>query len=147
MSNYVASPCTTQYTPTRPPILAPHDVVPIVRELVPESEKREHLIALYLDTRSVLMDVRVISIGTLGACMVEPASVYRPAIEMGASAVIVAHNHPSGDPSPSTQDVTVTQRLGAAGVILGIEFIDHIVVGANLTFASIRHLVETQPKG
>ncbi|MCX8009043.1 MAG: DNA repair protein RadC [Patescibacteria group bacterium] len=95
------------------------------------SHKKEHFIALYLDTRNKEIGREVISIGTLNASIVHPREVFEPAIRLLAHAVIVAHNHPSGDPQPSHQDILITQRLKEAGKILDISLIDHLVVTHN----------------
>ena len=93
-------------------------------------EKREHFMILYLDTRSNLV-INDVSIGTLSASLVHPREVFKKAIESHAAQVIVAHNHPSGDSSPSEDDKMITNRLVEAGKILGITVIDHIIVTQN----------------
>jgi len=90
--------------------------------------QREHFQALYLDTRRRLIESRTISIGTLDASLVHPREVFRPAIELGASAVLVAHNHPSGDPEPSPEDLALTGRLSRAARLLGFRLVDHVIV-------------------
>ncbi len=92
------------------------------------SSKREHFSVLYLNARSQLIHKEIISIGSLDASIVHPREVFEPAIRRFASQAIVAHNHPSGDPTPSEADFEVTGRLKAAGHILGIEIIDHIII-------------------
>ena len=74
------------------------------------------------------VDVVTVSIGTATMSLVHPREVFRPAIRCSASAVIVVHNHPSGDPEPSSEDLAVTRRLDAAGSLLGIALLDHVVV-------------------
>ncbi|MGE0703354.1 MAG: RadC family protein, partial [Vicinamibacterales bacterium] len=76
-----------------------------------------------------VLRTRIVSVGTLNATVVEPRDVFREAMLEAAAAVVVFHNHPSGDPSPSPDDVDVTRRLVAAGVLLGIEVVDHIILG------------------
>lgn len=99
--------------------------------------KKEHFYALYLDTRRRLISSETISIGTLDSSLVHPREVFRPAIEQGASALLVAHNHPSGDPEPSAEDLLLTRRLEDAGNILGFTLLDHLVIGRH-RFVSIR---------
>lgn len=99
-------------------------------------EKKEHFTVLCLDTRNNLI-VNEISIGTLNASLVHPREVFNEAILNHASHVIVAHNHPSGDASPSEDDVITTKRLVEAGKILGISVADHIIV-TNNDFASFK---------
>jgi DNA repair protein RadC len=89
---------------------------------------KEHLRGLYLNSRYKLIHEETISIGTLTESLVHPREVFRPAIEYGAVAVILAHNHPSGDLSASDADIELTERITQAGKILGIELIDHIII-------------------
>jgi DNA repair protein RadC len=93
-------------------------------------EKKEHFAVLYLDTRNHLI-FDEISVGTLNASLVHPREVFSKAILNSASHVIIAHNHPSGDCTPSEEDITTTKRLIEAGKILGITVVDHIVVTKN----------------
>ncbi len=89
---------------------------------------QEHFVALYLDARDRLIHRETVSIGTLTASLVHPREVFAPAVERRAAALIVAHNHPSGDPEPSPEDRQATRRLSQAGRILGIGLLDHVVV-------------------
>ncbi|MBI4055922.1 MAG: DNA repair protein RadC [Elusimicrobia bacterium] len=99
------------------------------------NRKKEHLIALYLTARHQLIEQEVVSIGTLSSSLVHPREVFAPAVEHRAAAVVVAHNHPSGDPQPSSEDREVTSRLVQAGRLLGIDFLDHLVVTENSYFS------------
>ena len=90
--------------------------------------KKEHFIVLYLDTRSQEITREIISIGTLNASIVHPREVFEPAIKYLANAVIIAHNHPSGDPTPSHEDVLITKRLKDAGELLDIHLLDHLII-------------------
>ena len=92
-------------------------------------DRREHFSVLLLDVRHRLLATRTVSIGSLTASIVHPREVYRPAILASAAAIIVAHNHPSGDPSPSGEDVKVTRRLHRCGQWLGIPLLDHVICG------------------
>lgn len=92
--------------------------------------RQEHVRALYLDARTCLIQQETIAIGTLTASLIHPREVYRPALACAAASVILAHNHPSGDETPSADDRAITRRLRQAGDILGIELSDHLVVGA-----------------
>ena len=89
---------------------------------------KEHLRGLYLNSHYQLIQDEVISIGTVTANIVHPREVFRPAIEYSASALILAHNHPSGSLKPSADDVSITKQLKAAGELLGIELLDHIII-------------------
>lgn len=84
--------------------------------------------ALYLDAKGRLAHERTVSVGTLTSSLVHPREVFAPAVALRAAAVIVAHNHPSGDPEPSAEDRATTRRLQRAGGLLGIEVLDHVVV-------------------
>lgn len=91
---------------------------------------REEFHIITLDTKNQVIDTHQISVGTLDASLVHPREVFRPAIKDSAASVILVHNHPSGDPTPSTEDRDVTRRLEKAGRTLGIDVLDHIVLGA-----------------
>jgi DNA repair protein RadC len=93
-------------------------------------EKRELFMTINLNSKMQVESKSVISIGNLDSAPVHPREVFGPAIRRGAAAVVVAHNHPSGDPSPSPQDIEVTERLISASKILGIRLIDHVIVGS-----------------
>jgi len=96
--------------------------------------KKEHFIAIILDTKNKVVGKETVSIGNLNSSIVHPREVFQPAIKRSGSALIVAHNHPSGDPTPSREDTEVTKRLIKAGEILGIELLDHLIIGgANYT--------------
>lgn len=92
------------------------------------SLKKEHLLAFFLNARHQLIGKEVISIGTLTASLAHPREIFAPAIGKAAAGVILAHNHPSGDPSPSEEDIRLTRRVAQAGQIMGIELLDHLIV-------------------
>ena len=100
-------------------------------------EKSELFMTLNLNSRLQVESKSVISIGNLDSAPVHPREVFGPAVRRGAAAVIVAHNHPSGDPTPSPQDIDVTRRLIRASEILGIRLLDHVIVG-NGCFTSMK---------
>ena len=93
-------------------------------------KNKEHFVMLYLDSRNKLI-IDDVSVGTLNASLVHPREVFEPAVRHLAAQVIIAHNHPSGDPTPSSADLEITKRLVEAGKIMGIEIIDHIIVTKN----------------
>jgi DNA repair protein RadC len=93
--------------------------------------KKEHFAVLYLNARNQLVAKEIISIGTLNASLVHPREVFKPAFELPAAGIIIAHNHPSGGCEPSEADIELTKRLKEAGKILGIEVIDHIIITSN----------------
>lgn len=109
----------------------------MVRVIVGDSD-REHFVALVLDCRRRVIGAQVVSVGTLNASLVHPREVFKPAIMLNGAAVIVAHNHPSGEASPSAEDRDVTRRLVRAGELLGIPVVDHVIIGAGETFYSFR---------
>lgn len=100
-------------------------------------EKREMLIALLLNVKGEVESKEIISIGELAATNVHPREVFSPAIRKGAAGIIVAHNHPSGDPTPSEDDILATRRLLEAASIVGIKLVDHVIIG-NGTYTSLR---------
>jgi DNA repair protein RadC len=119
----------------------PVDVARFVRRVV-GNDAREHFLVLMLDGRHKPIAYQVVSVGTATASLVHPREVFQAAVAAGAVAVIVAHNHPSGDPSPSREDREVTDRLIKAGEVLGIRLLDSVVV-TNSGYVSLR---EAEPK-
>jgi DNA repair protein RadC len=114
----------------RPAIHSPQDVATL---LMPELRdlKKEYLKSLLLDSKNRVMRIHTVSIGILDSSLVHPREVFKDAILASSASIIVAHNHPSGDPTPSVEDKRVTQRLYEAGQLLGIDLLDHIVIGDN----------------
>ncbi|MBU7012178.1 MAG: JAB domain-containing protein [Theionarchaea archaeon] len=86
---------------------------------------------MLLDSKKRLIRHQRVSLGSLNASLVEPREVFRPALETGAKYITLVHNHPSGDPEPSDQDILLTKQLCMCSVILGIEVLDHIIIGSN----------------
>lgn len=91
--------------------------------------KQEEFHIVTLDTKNQVIDTHQITVGTLDASLVHPREVFRPAIKDAASSILLTHNHPSGDPTPSREDIAVTRRLTEAGKLIGIDVLDHIVLG------------------
>jgi len=114
------------------------DVVALMGPRV-QGLKEEHFYALLLNTKNHLMRVREVSIGSLNASIVHPRELFREAVRLSAASMVVCHNHPSGDPDPSGADIQLTRRLIKAGDVLGIEVLDHVVLGAE-SHASLRDL-------
>jgi len=117
-------------------IRSPSDVAQILMAEMAHLEQ-EHFRVLYLDTRNRLLGSDEVYVGSLNASHIRVAEIFRDAVKRNCAAVIVAHNHPSGDPSPSPEDVEVTRRLVAAGDLLGIPVLDHLVIGQQ-RFVSLR---------
>ncbi len=125
---YVAEVTRRRYRGRAPkPVRGPDDVVALVgRKLL--SEPREHFLVLLLNACHECVAVETVSIGSLNASIVHPREVFRPAVVASAASIIVAHNHPSGDPEPSEEDVAITRRLAQVGELLGIGLLDHVVI-------------------
>jgi len=98
------------------------------------NKKEEHFMILYFDTRNKLINEEI-SIGTLNASLVHPREVFKKAIKDNIAQIIVAHNHPSGDPNPSEEDISTTNRLIEVGKLVGISIIDHLVITLNDYFS------------
>ena len=112
----------------RPVIRCPADVSQLVMSEL-RHEAREQFRVLLLDTRNQVTRVSTVSVGSLTESIVHPREVFREAIRHSSAALIAVHNHPSGDPTPSPEDIQVTQRLAEAGRLVGIELLDHVIVG------------------
>ncbi|TET17689.1 MAG: JAB domain-containing protein [Dehalococcoidia bacterium] len=111
----------------KPLVKTPDDVVGLVRGRL-KGKKKEHFLALLLDTRNKLIKVAEISVGSLDSSLVHPREVFKEAISATAASVIFVHNHPSGDPTASEDDIKLTKRLAEAGKIVGIDVLDHIII-------------------
>ena len=101
------------------------------------AKDREHFGVLFLDTRERVTGYHIAHVGTRQRLSLEPYSVFAPALLINAASVIVFHNHPSADPSPSRRDVDVTHRLAACGRILGVPLLDHLILGKRPTYVSL----------
>jgi DNA repair protein RadC len=112
----------------RPIIREPGDVARLLQTEMSLLDQ-EQLRVLVLNTKNQVLAMPTISSGTVNQSQVRPAEVFRPAIRMNATSIIVVHNHPSGDPTPSREDVSITRDLVAAGKLLDLEVLDHIVIG------------------
>jgi DNA repair protein RadC len=112
----------------RPRLKTPKDIYLYLSPLL-AAQRREQFHVLCLNSRNVLLRDVKIAEGTVNACPVDPREVFAPALETRATAIVLAHNHPSGDPEPSTADVALTQRLIEGGRVLGIGILDHVVFG------------------
>ncbi|MCD6286415.1 MAG: DNA repair protein RadC [Anaerolineae bacterium] len=117
-------------------IRAPSDAAHILMPVIGHQEQ-EHFVILFLDTRNRVTDRETLYKGSLNTSLVRTAEVFRGAVRRNCAAVIVAHNHPSGDPNPSPEDVALTRRLVDAGKLLEIPVLDHLVIGGN-RYVSLR---------
>ncbi|WP_010270861.1 RadC family protein [Paenibacillus senegalensis] len=111
-------------------IRSPRDVFSLLSEEMRYLQK-EHFVCLFLNTKNHVLARETLSIGSLNASIVHPREVFHAAIRRSSASIICVHNHPSGDPSPSPEDIEVTARLADAGRIVGIEVLDHIIIGDN----------------
>ena len=109
-----------------PLVRGPENIFELSRDI--RAANREHFVGFYLNSRNQVLRREVISIGSLNASIVHPREVFIPAIAVSAAGLILAHKHPSGDPTPSEEDRSITRRIQEAGRLLGIELLDHVVV-------------------
>ena len=112
----------------RPQITSPEEAAELLVPLLQDLD-REHAVTLNLDVKHRLIATTTVSIGSVDHTFMSPREVFRDALLHGAGAIVIAHNHPSGDAEPSRDDERLTRRLGQAGEVLGIEVLDHIVIG------------------
>ncbi len=118
----------------RADIKGPQEVCKFLKKLMAKKmdkieRDKEHFFVVILNTRSQVRCVDLVSTGTINASLVTPREIFRRAVTQGASSIVLAHNHPSGDSNPSDEDMRITRKLVDAGKVLGIEVVDHIVVG------------------
>lgn len=119
------------------PLSTPAECAPIILRLL-QHESVEVLLALYLSTRHEMLCFQGLSRGSLDAAVVHPREVFKGAYLANAAAIILAHNHPSGDPTPSRDDMALTRRLMTAGDLLGIDILDHIIVAPFDRYSSLK---------
>jgi len=115
----------------------PAAVARFVNEVLAD-RPQEHMIAVYLNTRNRLIGWTIAYIGTLNRAAVEPRTLFQIALNLNAAGFVLAHNHPSGDPSPSAEDLAFTRRIAEAGDLLGIRLVDHIILGDQSRWVSLR---------
>ncbi len=123
-------------TAKQPLVRTPEEVVGVVGGRLRDKNK-EHFLALLLDTRSRLIKLAEISVGSLDASIVHPREVFKEAVAASAASIIFVHNHPSGDATPSEDDIKLSKRLTKAGEIMGVDVLDHIVV-AGKSYLSLK---------
>ena len=121
----------------RPCMRTPSDAARVLSQYIGEQD-REVFVAVFLTVRHRILGLHTVSIGCVTSSLVHPREVFKAAIVPGAAAVVIAHNHPSGDPEPSAEDIALTRRLASAWQLLGIEVLDHIVVGECGSFVSLK---------
>jgi DNA repair protein RadC len=121
----------------RPQIRVPGEAAPLLARYIGDADREVFVIAM-LTTRHRVLGLHTVSVGCLTSSLVHPREVFKPAILAGSAAILAAHPHPSGDPEPSAEDIALTRRLAAAGQLLGIELLDHLVLGEAGRFVSLR---------
>jgi DNA repair protein RadC len=112
----------------QPAITRPEDVYALLHHQL-RDEKQEHVVVLLLNTKNRVIRQSTVTKGTLDSSLLHPREVFREAIRHSASSIILAHNHPSGDPTPSNEDVQLTKRIYQAGQLVGIDLLDHVILG------------------
>ena len=123
-------------TKYRDPITKPKDVAVIMRDLI-AGKDREHFLVVGVDTKGYITHIEYAHIGTLSDTLIHNREIYKSAILSNSKSIIIGHNHPSGDVSPSRADLIVSERVESAGELLGIDMIDHIIVGED-TYYSLK---------
>lgn len=123
---------------TKPPprVDGPEDIYRLLRPLLADVD-REMFYAVLLSTKNHVLEIALVSVGSLSASIVHPREVLKPAIRRSAAALVVAHNHPSGVPDPSPEDTEFTKRLQRCGELLGIRLLDHVIVAGD-SFVSLK---------
>ena len=119
-------------------LCGPEDVAELLTEEMSRLD-REHFRAILLNTKNRILGIRTISIGSLNSSVVHAREVFKTAVAESAQAIVLVHNHPSGIPDPSPEDLMVTERLAEAGRILGIEVLDHVILGS-CVYVSLKEL-------
>lgn len=126
-------------------INTPEKVVKMVSRLLKEADK-EIMLAISVDTKNKPVGIEVVAIGSLNVAYVEARDLFKHAILSNASGIVLVHNHPSGDVTPSVEDWHLTYRIMQAGALLGIELLDHIIIGDNEEFVSLSQTKEWKAK-
>lgn len=121
-----------------PAIRSPREAAELVRDDL-RYLNQEHFIVLFLNTKNRVIGKETLFIGSLNASIVHPREVFKSAIQRSSASIICAHNHPSGDPTPSPEDIDVTRRLAEAGKLMGIELLDHVII-ADQAHVSMKEL-------
>ncbi len=118
-------------------ISSPTEAAGLGRKFLEEAD-REQVIVCCLDTKNQPVSMNIVSIGTINSSLVHPREVFKTAILSNAASIILFHNHPSGDPEPSVEDTTITKRIKEAGTLMGIELLDHVIIGSEGRFYSMK---------
>lgn len=119
-------------------VSGPAYVVDIIRKYIGDPD-REHFVAMMLDTKNKINAIHTISIGSINSSSACPREVFKAAILNNASSIILCHNHPSGNPTPSEEDLELTNRLIECGELMGIKIIDHVIIGYGKHYSMAEH--------
>lgn len=117
-------------------ISSPNEALEVFKTLL-ENSDREKLVVCCLNTKNEPTNLSIVSVGSLNSSVVHPREVFKTAVMSNAASIIVAHNHPSGDTTPSKEDINITERLKKSGEIIGVPLLDHLIVGNN-TYLSLK---------
>ncbi len=115
--------------PTGPKLITPEACAKFLEPM--EQMAQEAFVVMTLTTKNDVIQKHLVSLGTLNSALVHPREVFRVAIMDSAAAIILSHNHPSGDPTPSAEDIKITRQLVSAGEIIGIRVLDHVIIGSS----------------
>ena len=118
-------------------ISSPSDALALGKQFLEDAD-REQLLTCCMDTKNQPVSINISSIGSLNSSIVHPREIFKAAILSNAASILIFHNHPSGDPSPSVEDINITSRLKDAGTLIGIELIDHIIIGSDNKYCSLK---------
>ena len=117
-------------------ISKPDEIAEVLRGFLVDCD-RETLIVCCLNVKNEPTNISIVSIGSLNTSIVHPREVFKTAVMSNAASIIIAHNHPSGDPTPSKEDINITERLKESGNIIGIKLLDHLIIGTD-NFISLK---------
>lgn len=131
-----------QYNPRVPNVSTPENAISAAQAVLKDAD-RECLIVLLLDTRHKLIGCNIASIGTLDSSLAHPREIFKAAILANAKAIVLCHNHPSGEATPSPEDIRLTQKVIDAGHILGLPLLDHVIIGDAGRYTSLRQTNNT----
>ena len=118
-------------------ISSPKDAVGIGQQFLEDAD-REQVIVCCLDTKNQPLSISVVSMGILNSSLIHPREIFKTAILTNAASIMLFHNHPSGDPEPSNEDLSITKRIKEAGELMGIELLDHIIIGSEDRYYSLK---------
>ena len=121
----------------KPQVRFPAEAAPMIAQYIGESDREVFVVAL-LTIRHRVIGLHTVSVGCLTSSLVHPREIFKPAILSGSAALLACHNHPSGDPEPSAEDIALTRRIASAGQLLGIDLLDHLILGEAGRYVSLR---------